>query len=344
MLYRSSLNRDTLGVVQSHAGRNASNVSVVWNMSDYLPPANTPAGKRDRYTFGGESAKVKLMTKTYRSSKLSQRQRAELPIFQSYYEYIYFLQDWERQSDELDGIADYTVRFPELPTLVNSYFPNKFLPGFFKVEVIDYWTYGYAATLLDYVCADIKDGLSTVLTETTVQTTLSREPVLQRSSCARVRPPPIVDKTEIRLFSNPTVETCEHREACPNEVLTTPDEGIWCHSCPFWFFIGPGTSPLCRLDIKTTADAIFVVYDNFSQELVTHHGKQKYYTVRLKKDVALFVVDRKFLRTCLLSDKYDFANDTIMILECHGVVTPPPGKKRRFDEVSPNEDEPSIRD
>ena len=202
--------------------------------------------------------------------------------------------------------------------------------------MIDYWTHGYAATLLDYVCADIKDGLSAVLTEATVQAALSREPVLQRSSCALARPPLVVDKTAIRLFSNPTVDTCEHRAVCTDEVFTS-DEGIWCHSCPFWFFIGPGTSHLCRLDIKTTADAIFAVYDNFSQELVTQHGSQNYYTVRLKKDVALFVIDRKRLPTTFLlrCGQWDdaYANEPIVILECHGVATPRSKKKRPFDET-----------
>jgi hypothetical protein len=155
---------------------------------------------------------------------------------------------------------------------VKSFFPSKFLPGLFKAEVIDYWTHGYAATLLDYVCADVKDGLSAVLTEATVQAALSREPVLQRSSCALARPPLVVDKTAIRLFSNPTVDTCEHRAVCTDEVFTS-DEGIWCHSCPFWFFIGPGTSHLCRLDIKTTADAIFAVYDKLLSG-VGHSARQ----------------------------------------------------------------------
>lgn len=197
------------------------------------------------------------------------------------------------------------------------------LPGhIFRRSVLKYWSRGYARVLLNYIFSDIENGLP-LLQNAQRSPASEQEPILVHTTCPAIpQNPP--DHTTIRLFSNPTKETCFQRNACENgdnEVLSS-NEGIWCHSYPLWIFEGMGTSGECRLDIKATESVIHAIYTIFERKFTTMTGDaQSYYTIRLKPNIKFLVVQRHFIRRLLLdamrSD--ETFNDEIMILECRAL-------------------------
>ena len=255
-----------------------------------------------------------------------------LKEFKGQEEFLDFLIEHYRTNLHLSVSDELEKKYPNLGYLVNKqpfYAWKAFLPGtHFNMETLKFWSHGYANEMLNLMLYYVQNGMPHELQNAINLSQCEHEPVLQREYIHTEIPRLPQDKTPIRLFSNPTNETCTPPRSVNETMVLKADKGIWCHVYPMWIWTNENIDAYCRLDISTTADAIMYVYNVHRISFNDPKGnKLSFHTVRLQPEVQLFVNGHDTIRRLLFDGvssrdptHVDVYNSEIDVYRCVGVI------------------------